>query len=292
MINNSSSLNPSVLASLGSLGLIAKRTVEGFLSGHHHSLHKGFNVEFTEHRAYQIGDEPRNIDWKVYGRTGKYYVKQFEEDISMRVLFVLDCSASMEYGQKWRWAQTIAACLSYLAIRKGDWVGLLCSGKKKAQLPMGNSMGHLANMISLIENIKPSGDEKISKILEKTGPFLRRRGLVVLISDLLEQPEKIIESASLIHLLKNDLIAFQVMDKDELEFPFKGRILFTDLESDANLMTWPDGIRANYLKQLDNHIKTIKSGLAYRNIDHSLITTGMPLENTLAAFLAKRMKRY
>lgn len=290
MISTNSIMDPKVISSIGGLHIAAKRLVDGFLAGLHRSSHQGFNVEFTEHRAFQPGDDPKNLDWKVLCRTDRYYIKQYEEDTSLRAIFLLDRSASMSYGNKWIWASVTAACLSYLAIRQGDSAGLALSGQNAAIIPPRSSMSHLTTLLKAIENVRVQGRETLASSINALGNNLKRRSLVVIIGDLLEEPEKFIQSAGLLRHEKHDLLVIQTLDEDELNFPFHGSVLFTDLETPSRMLTSADGIKDEYLKAIHNHVDSLRSSLTARDIDYLLLSTGTPVEKALSSYLAKRMR--
>jgi uncharacterized protein (DUF58 family) len=288
-------LDPSVVARLGTLELKAKTIVEGFLSGLHRSPFKGFSVEFAEYRQYMPGDDLSTIDWKVYARSDRHYVKKFEEETNLDCHVMLDVSASMTYGSrgisKFEYGQCLAAALGYLMSRQRDAVGLTAFDDRiVAMLPPSSRPGHLRALLLTLDRLQRGSQTDVSKPLHQLASSLTKRGMVVLISDLLDDPARVIQGVKHFQFRGTDVIVFQVLDPDELEFPFERATRFEDLETEEEVMAVPAVARAHYLDALGRLIDQYKRELGACGIDYHLINTAEPLELGLLAYLATRQK--
>ena len=288
-------LDPAVVARLGTLELKARTIVEGFLSGLHRSPFKGFSVEFAEYRQYFPGDALSTIDWKVYARTDRYYVKKFEEETTLDCHVMLDASGSMAYGStamtKFEYASCIAASLGYLMNRQRDAVGLTAFDEKiVAMLPASSRPGHLRSMLVTLDRLRPDHRTDVSKPLHQLADSLVKRGMVVLISDLLDDPESVINGLRHFQFRGNDVIVFHVLDPHELDFPFERATRFEDLETNEEVMAVPGAVRAHYLKEIGALIERYRRDLGAAGIDYQLLTTKQPLELALLAYLSTRAR--
>jgi uncharacterized protein (DUF58 family) len=289
-------LDPAVLARLGTLELKARTVVEGFLSGLHRSPYKGFSVEFAEYRQYMPGDDLATIDWKVYARSDRYYVKKFEEETNLNCYLLLDVSASMGYGPpgttKLQYASMVAASLAYLMNRQRDAVGLTTFDETiVSMLPPGARPGHLRSILLTLDRIRVGNRTDVSKPLHLLANGIAKRGMVVLISDLLDEPGRVIEGLRHFRFRGTDVIVFHVMDRDELTFPFERATRFRDLERGEELMAVPSLVRQDYLDALNGTIDLYKRELGSAGIDYQLLDTSQPLDFALMAYLATRGAR-
>ena len=286
-------LEPAVVARLGTLELRARTIVEGFLSGLHRSPFKGFSVEFAEYRQYIPGDDLATIDWKVYARSDRHYVKKFEEETNLDCHVLLDVSGSMAYGSrgitKHEYAQALAASLGYLMNRQRDAIGLTAFDDRiAARLPASSRAGHLRAFLLELERLKPGRETDMSKPLHQLAGSLTKRGMVVLISDLLDDPERVVRGLKHFQFRGTDVIVFHVLDPDEVEFPFERATRFEDLETGAEVMAVPAVVREQYLKAVGGLIERYKRELGGAGIDYQLLTTDRPIELALLSYLSTR----
>lgn len=290
-------LDPAVLARLGTLDLKARTVVEGFLSGLHRSPFKGFSVEFAEYRQYIHGDDLSTIDWKVFARSDRHYVKKFEEETNLRCHVLLDISASMGYGShgitKYEYAQCLAASLGYLMNRQRDAVGLAAFDDEiRTMLPASARPGHLRALLLTLEQLRLGNQTNVSKPLHQLADTLTKRGMVVLISDLLDDPERVIRGLKDFRFRGTDVIVFHVLDPDELTFPFERATRFEDLETREEVMAVPSVARAQYLKGIGDLVDRYKRELGSAGIDYLQLSTAEPLEMALLAYLSTRARAF
>jgi uncharacterized protein (DUF58 family) len=286
--------DPKVLAGISNLYLRARWVVEGMMSGVHRSRAKGFSVEFEEHREYSPGDEIRRIDWKALGKFDRYFIKEYEDETNLRAYLVLDTSASMDYASngitKFDYGCTLAASLAYLILKQQDAAGLVTfSSRVEAFIPPKAKRDYLIQIIHALENRGPAGETNVGKILEDIGGQIKRRGLVILVSDLLDEPEQILKGLRLFRFKGNDVIVFHLLDQAELDLPFDGNILFEDLEA-ANLkvVADPRSIRNTYREVVQEFINEMRKQCRDSSIDYQLISTSTPLDQALASYLSWR----
>ncbi len=287
--------DPSVVARISNLELRARHMVEGIMSGIHHSRARGFSVEFEEHRAYSPGDELRHIDWKAYGKFDRYLVKQYEDETNLRAHFVVDASGSMDFGDgaltKWDYAATLASSLAHLLLRQSDAVGLVLSREAdEAIIPAKALRGHMTAILSALEAERPGGGTGLARSLERLAEGLRRRGMVIVFSDLLDDPQAVARGLSLLRLKGNDVIVFHVLDSAELDFPFEGLARMQDVETDRNVTVECEVVRDPYLVLLREFLDTTRERCRAQGIDYVLLSTAEPLDRGLVRFLAWRMK--
>lgn len=288
-------LDPAVVARLGTLELKARTIVEGVLSGLHRSPFKGFSVEFAEYRQYMSGDDLATIDWKVYARSDRYYVKKFEEETNLDCHLILDVSGSMAYGSrgmtKLEYGQCLAASLGYLMNRQRDAVGLMAFDDRIVSLlPASARPGHLRALLVTLDRLRVGKETSVARPMRQLCEALTKRGLVVLISDLLDDPEAVVRGLKHFQFRGSDVIVFHVLDPDELEFPFDRATRFEDLETDEEVMAVPRLVREHYLKEMGGLIERYKRELGSAGIDYTVLPTSQPLELALLSYLSTRAR--
>ena len=286
-------LDPAVVARLGTLELKARTVVEGFLSGLHRSPFKGFSVEFAEYRQYMQGDDLSRIDWKVYARSDRYFIKKFEEETNLDCHLMLDVSGSMGYGSKgitkFQYGQCLAASLAYLTNRQRDAAGLTAFDDRiVGMLPASARPGHLHAMLVTLDRLRLGTHTNVSKPLHQLADSLSKRGMVVLISDLLDDPERVVRGLRHFRFRGTDVIVFHLLDPDELEFPFERATRFEDMESGAEVMAVPALVRQQYVSAINGLVDRYKRDLGAAGIDYHLVRTDQPLELALLAYLSTR----
>jgi len=288
-------LNPNVINQIDNLYLKAKMIVEGYMSGLHKSPYHGFSIEFSEHRAYGVGDEVKNIDWKLWSKTDKYYIKRFEEETNLLAHIFLDSSKSMDFSSinisKFEYSKMIVATLSYLMMQQKDAVGLVVFDSEiKSTIPPKNNKAHLNTILSIIENTEIGNDTNISKILHVGAEKIKKKGLVILVSDLLDDPNKVINSLKHFKYNNNEVLVFHVLDPKERNLDYNERTIFEDLETNKIIETEPWQINQSYKKEMDDLIKYYKTECSINKIDYNLLITDQNLEWGLSQFLNKRKK--
>lgn len=272
--------------------LKARLIVEGFLTGLHKSPYHGFSVEFTDHRPYMPGDELRRIDWKLYARRERIYTKQFEEETNLCAYIILDASNSMSYSSnhisKYEYAAYLSASLSWLFINQKDAVSLtIFDNTIEHFLPPSTTRVHLGNIMSILEKQKPGGETNISSILLKLAAKIKKRGLIILISDLLDNQESVIHSLKVFRSKKNEVIVFHILDPAEIMFPFRESFIFKDLETSKEIKISPE-IKSSYLNEFRKWQKEYEIKFRSKEIDYALVDTSIPIEKTLLFYLARR----
>ncbi len=292
---------PETLSKISRLELRARHVVEGFLSGMHKSPYKGLSVEFASHRPYVPGDDIRRIDWRVYAKADRYFIKEYEEETNMRVHLLLDSSRSMAYPEalgsgrmtKWQYAATLAASLAYLLIHQQDAVGLtLFDSNVRLQIPPSTSRACLAELTTAIESNPPDNRTDLKTLFHQLAARIPKRGVVVVLSDLLTDPEDVIAGLQRLRFDRHDVLVLHVLDRDELEFPFTDRTLFEGMEeSDVEVLSDPQSLRASYLEGLEAFVTRIRSACVDAKIDYALMSTADDLDVALSAFLATRRHR-
>ncbi|NOY75428.1 MAG: DUF58 domain-containing protein [Kiritimatiellaeota bacterium] len=286
---------PEVLAKLAKLDVRARGLVEGTFSGMHKSPHRGASVEFAQYREYVQGDDISNIDWRVYARSDRFYIKEFEADTNLRCHLMVDASASMGYpgpnNSKLLYAKKLAATLAHLLIRQSDAVGLQCFNEKLTQdIPTRTSARHLGAILSVLNEITPSGGTRLVKILHDLAEKVRRRALIIVFSDLFTDVEELLDCFQHMRHRKHDLAVFHLMAPDELSFDFDRSTRFVDLESAASLVTEPAIIKQEYLNELNSYLDRMKKGCAEFQTDYRLVDTTTPYDQTLSDFLLERRR--
>jgi uncharacterized protein (DUF58 family) len=288
-------LDPEALARVGLAPLLAKLVVEGFLNGLHKSPFHGFSVEFADHREYVAGDDLKYLDWHLYARTDHYYIKRFEEETNLRCYIMLDRSASMAYGTglitKWDYGCFLASCLAYLVLRQQDACGLALFGAKPGLLVQPRCRRpHLRQLMRVMVENPPAGGTDMAGSLRVIARNLKRRGLVVVISDLIDDPEPTLRAIRLLRSHRHDVLVFHVQDAAELNFPFQGATQFRDLETGEELEIDPHAMREGYLERIREVCQFYRQGLTDVGIDYHLFNTRQPYDQALAAYLQRRSR--
>jgi len=292
---------PEVLSKISRLELRARHVVEGFVSGMHKSPYKGYSVEFANHRPYVPGDDIRHLDWRVYAKADRFFIKEYEEETNMRVHLLLDCSGSMAYPAhpgtgrmtKWDYASTLAASLAHLLIYQQDGVGLtLFDSEIRRQLPVSTNRATLVDFTNAVEASDPRNKTDLKVLFHQLAGRIPRRGMVVILSDLLTNVDDVIRGLQRFRFGRHDVLVLHVLDHDELQFPFSDRTLFEGME-DVNLevLTDPQSLRGSYLAALDAFLGKIRRACLDVKIDYALISTAESLDVALTTFLATRMHR-
>jgi uncharacterized protein (DUF58 family) len=286
-------LDPAVIARLGTLELKARTVVEGVLSGLHRSPFKGFSVEFAEYRQYMPGDDLSTIDWKVYARSDRHYVKKYEEETNLGCHIMLDLSASMGYQSrgitKFEYGQYLAASLAYLMNRQRDAAGLTAFDESIVSMLSASARpGQLRAILVTLDRLRLGRQTNVSKPLHQLADTLSKRGMVVLISDLFDDPERVIRGLKHFQFRGTDVIVFHILDPDEMTFPFERATRFEDLETGREVMAVPEMVRDHYLRALHALIDRYKRELGGAGIDYQMLTTDQPLEIGLLAYLSTR----
>ena len=289
-------LHPEAIKRIDRLDLRAQHIVEGFMSGSHRSPYFGQSVEFLQHREYQLGDDLRHVDWQVWARQDRLYVKQFEEETNMRVQMLVDVSSSMQYGNgafnKYEYAATIVTSLAYLVLKKHDAVGCVTFDEKiRENLATRSQHTQLNSIIACLENSKPADKTDLNQIFNVAAEMFSRKGVVIVVSDLFGDTDATLKGLRMLRQRGHDVLLFHVLDDDELDFPFTGSSQFDDLESDIQLNCNPKALRDGYLKEMNSFLETIKVGCARASIDYALVRTSDSLGAVLATFLSRRIAR-
>ena len=290
-------LHPEAIKRISRLDLRARHIVEGFLSGMHRSPYFGQSVEFLQHREYVVGDDLRHVDWKVWARQDRLYVKQFEEDTNLRCTMLVDTSNSMQYGNgifnKYEYACTIAASLAYLVLHQQDAVGCISfDDRVRQRIPIRSKRNHIFSIIRSLDAVKPQDKTDMLTVLASAAETIPRRGMIVLISDLLADPQGTIRGLKMLRQRGHDVLVFHVMDDDELDFPFSGPTRFDGLEIEQFLNCNPRSLREGYLEALQEFLDTTRHQCAQNMIDYALIRTSEPLDAVLARYLSARLGRH
>ncbi|MBX7166469.1 MAG: DUF58 domain-containing protein [Pirellulales bacterium] len=286
--------HPETLARIHRLDLRARHVVEGFLSGMHRSPYFGQSVEFQQHREYTPGDDLRHVDWKVWARQDRLYVKQFEEDTNLRCVLLVDVSASMRYGSgplnKYEYGCTTAVCLAHLLLRQHDAVGCVTFDDAiRVTVPTRSRHTHLDSIIQALDISHPREKTELARILGTVAEQQPRRGMVVLVSDLLVERPGLLRGLRLLRQRGHDVLVLHVLDDDELDFPFNGTTRFEGLELDEQLTCNPRALRDGYLAALASYLEEVRLGCAREMVDYALLRTSQPLDAALAAFLSNRL---
>ena len=290
-------IDPAALTRISSLELVARTVVEGFVSGLHRSPHLGFSVNFAEYRPYRPGDDIRKIDWKVYGRLDRFFVKEYEGETNTSVNLILDCSRSMAYGsggiQKLAYGQYLAASLGYFAFKQRDGVGFISfDDNLREYVPARGSVGHLNTVLHAIERTTPGSGSDLAKPLVGVAERTRRRGITIVISDFYDEPRRVMEGLRHLAYRGNDVIVFQVLDPMELSFDFEASAQFVDLETRAEMHVIPEFVRREYRKILKDQIAYFERECQRDRMDFELIDTSRPLDHALFTYLLRREQLY
>jgi uncharacterized protein (DUF58 family) len=295
-------LDPMTLAKVGSLELQARLIVEGYLSGMHKSPYHGFSVEFAEHREYVPGDDLKHLDWKVYSRTGRFYLKQYDAETNLSLWLLIDSSESMRYGSikhsdgkiltKYDYAAMCAAALAYLTLNQQDAVGLVTYDHAIRQLIRPVSQGSLLKQIINVLNQGPGKEKtRLAPIFHDLAERITRRGIIVLISDCFDDLDDILAGLKHLRHKRHEVIVMQILDPAELDFPFQEATLFKGMEQEPELLTDPRSLRDGYLETLQKFQDQLRNSCLMQNIDHLQFRTDEPPGKALAGYLARRLAR-
>ncbi len=293
-------LQPDVVSRLKSMELRARLVVEGFIAGLHKSPYHGFSVEFAEHRQYMPGDSIRNIDWKVYAKSDRYYVKEYEEETNLKSYILIDTSASMGYNSdekdrinKLEYCSYLAASLTFLMLRQRDSVGIVGFDEDiHTYIPPKSVASHLHVLLKQLDRLSASEKTNISDTLHQMADRIRRRGLIILMSDLFDDPHRILAGLKHFRHRKHEIIVFHVLDPRERDFSFPREAIFEDLETGERITTLPWQIRKSYKRELDSVFDEFSRECRMSNIDYHLIDTSVPYDHALLAYLNKRARLY
>lgn len=290
-------LDPEVVGKLKGMELKARMVVEGFIAGLHKSPYHGFSVEFAEHRQYMPGDNIRDIDWKVFAKSDRYYIKQYEEETNLKAYLLLDCSASMGYTSeqtiKLDYASLLAAALSYMMLKQRDAVGLVTFDEKiRRYIPPRSKSGHIHILLQELANQEASDKTDIASALHQMAERISRRGLVMIFSDLLDDPSEIISGLKHFRHKHHEVVLFHILDPRERDFAFPQEAIFKDLETGEELTTLPWQIKKHFQKATREFSDRIAAECRQSRIDYHLIDTSEPFDKALYAYLAKRERLY
>lgn len=286
-------LTPEAVSRLKNMSLRARLVVEGFITGLHKSPYHGFSVEFSQHRPYMPGDPLKNIDWRVYGRTDKFFVKQFEEETNLKAYILLDCSASMGYSSggitKLQYGSYLAAALTYLLLKQRDAVGLMTFDRKiRTYIPPRSIQGYLNRILKELENTEPGGETEIGSTLHLMAERVKRRGLVIVVSDLFDDEESLLSGLKHFRHGGHEVLLFHLLDPLEKSFAFRGNVRFRDLETGERMPLSPEHLREGYIREFSRWLKLIEHGCLDNLIDYSLFDTDESFDKALFRFLNKR----
>lgn len=288
-------LDPQVIARLDNMALRARLVVEGFIIGMHRSPYHGFSVEFAEHRPYLPGDEVKHVDWKLFGKTDRYYIRLFEEETNLKSYILLDKSGSMAYSSgavsKLTYGSYLAAALGYLMLKQQDAVSLtLFDTAVRDYLPPVAKRGHLNQILSSLEKIEPGGETAMAPILHQLAERIKKRGLIILISDLFDEPTDVVNALKHFRHKHHEVIVFQVLDRQEIDFDFKQQTRFIDLERQQALLTEPWHLQQAYQQAVQVFIDNLRQQCRTNNIDFVSMTTDVSLDLSLSEYLKKRSR--
>lgn len=289
-------LKPEVVAKLANMELVARLVVEGFITGLHKSPYHGFSVEFAEHRQYMPGDEIKHIDWKIYGRTDRYYIKEFEEETNLKSYVILDASRSMAYSSdnrmtKLEYASYTAAALAYLMVQQRDAVGLTVFDEKiRTYMPPHATKSYLKQILKYLELLEGSNKTGTARSLHEIAERIKRRGLIIILSDLFDKPDEVTSAFKHFRHKKNEVIVMQVLDPLERSFAFGRDAIFKDMETAEELTTQPYHIQRAYREEMLKFIEGYKKECRENNIDYVLLDTATPFDVALFEYLSKRKR--
>ena len=287
--------DPAVAAKLGNLSLIARSVVEGFIAGLHRSPYHGSSLVFSEHRDYVKGDDPKHIDWRAYCRSERLYVKQYEEETNLRAYILLDASASMGYGSgevtKLQYASYLAASLAYLMIKQQDSVGLVAFDEDiRTFLPPRSTPAHFKRILGHLDELEPGEPTNVSRTFHNLANHLKRRGLIIIISDLFDDPMRVLRAIRHFRHRQHEVMLFHLFDHAELVFPFSGHSEFRDMETGARIQLEATAVREDYLALVEEFIDTYKRDCAESRVDYLDIDNETPYDHLLQAYLVKRAR--
>jgi uncharacterized protein (DUF58 family) len=283
-------VDPKILARIGNLELLARTVVDGFINGLHRAPYFGASIDFAEHRGYVAGDDIRRVDWRLYARTDRYYIKQYEADTNANFCVILDISKSMSFGSKGvtklEYASYLGACLAYLAHKQRDRVGIITFDSEIVDY-VPPSAKHFDVLLHTLDRAKAGRRGDLTALKDMAQHF-KRRTIIVLLSDFYEDPSAILEAVKPLHFLGNDLIAFHVLDPAEIDFGFEDASSFEDLESGEQIPVVPQSFAAEYRQLIQNHIESLKAKFSEHRVDYMLANTAEPLDKSLFSYLSSR----
>jgi uncharacterized protein (DUF58 family) len=286
-------VDPKVLSRIGSLDLIARNVVDGFINGLHRAPFFGASIDFAEHRGYVAGDDIRRVDWRLYARTDRYYVKQYEADTNTNLTILFDVSKSMGFSShgvsKLEYGSYLAACLGYLAQRQRDRVGILTFDDDLVTY-VPASAKHFNVVLHTLDRAKASRPGHLSAPLQKMAEHFKRRGILLLISDFYDEPDAIFDAIKPLRFLGNDLIVFHVLDPQEIDFDYDEASAFEDLESGEQIPVVPQSFREQYRSLIREHINALTTRFSEQRIDYAVLNTAEPLDRALFSYLSSREK--
>lgn len=293
--NPRSFIDAQVLSRLANVPLFSRRPMQGNVSGRHPSPHRGSSVEFAEYRKYVPGDDLRRLDWRVYGRSDRFYVKEFEADTNLRCCFIVDTSGSMGFGStgttKIEYARRLAGSLGYLAVQQGDAVGVSCVAKGIVQsLPPTRNPAHLQTFFDILEQATPDGETQLPAILHELAETIRQRALIVILSDLFVEPELLRGCFQHLHFRKHDVAVFHLLDPQEVKFDFRRPMRFLDMEGGPAIFAEPNDIAERYHKALETYITNLRAIVLESAVDYHSISPDEDYEQVLARFLVGRTR--
>lgn len=291
-------LDPLALGRLSAQPIVSLSAMEGSVSGHHKSPHRGSSVEFAEYRNYAPGDDIRRLDWRVFARSDRFYLKEFEAETNLRCYLVVDASGSMDFAspgplgvRKLDYARRLAAALGYLVVQQGDAAGLTCVCEEAMpEVPPRRNPAHLQLILQQLDRMRATGETGLVGALHSLADRVRRRALVMVFTDAFCDPEELLSAIQHLRFQKHDVVLFQLVDRMELEFSFDRPVRFTDMESDFSLVTEPGMIRDEYLRQFNLHLERLRTGCREFKVDHRLVVTDEDYERVLATFLVDRLR--
>lgn len=297
MENYQKYLDPQTLASIEGLDLQARLIVEGYVAGMHPSPYHGFSVEFVQHREYVPGDDVRHVDWKVWSKTDKYYLKQYEEETNLLLYLLLDTSESMAYASgrnvsKLKYAQFVAAALAYMVLQQQDSVGLATfdDGLRRYLKPAGQP-SHLKELLHILDVTPARSKTDMGHVFHELADRLNKRGVVVILSDLFDDVSRVMAGLKHLRHRRHEVIVFHVLDPAELDFPFRDTTLFKGLEGLPEVLTDPHALRRAYQKEIGDYLEEMKKGCRMINIDYVPLRTDQPLDGALSSYLSARASR-
>lgn len=288
-------LDPAAISRAESLGFNARFIVEGYMAGEHKSPYRGFAIEFAQHREYTHGDDPRHLDWKVLGRTDRYYIKQYEQETNYVANILLDGSESMKYGSgkltKLQYGKMMAACLAYLILHQRDASALgLFDTTMRDYAPRSDNMATIHNVMARLAAFEPKDQTNIATVLHDMARQIRRKGIVIVISDFFDDEEKVLEGIQHLRFGGNEVVVFHLMDPYELEFPFAGLVEFDGLEGVPKILTRPAEVRKSYLREVESFRLRLRDGCEKNQCHYTLVNTAQPWPEVLSAYLAFRLR--
>ena len=286
-------VDPKILARIGNLDLLARTVVDGFINGMHRAPFFGASIDFAEHRGYVAGDDIRRVDWRLYARTDRYYVKQYEADTNTNFTVLLDISKSMQFTSggvtKLEYGQFLAACLAFLAQRQRDRVGII-TFDEQIVTHVPPSAKHFNVVLLTLDRARAERPGRLSEPLRKMAEHFKRRGILLLISDFYDEPDEILEAIKPLRFLGNELIVFHVLDPREIDFAYDDASTFEDLETAEQMPVVPQSFRDQYRSMIQDHINALTTRFSEQRIDYTLVNTAEPLDRSLFSYLSSREK--